>query len=300
MNNSDNVAGIPNVEALRALKPQAAQLGFNLFHVLTPADLGVAGLPWPVLKLQNPQHPGFLLLLGNGGGDLWRRLAEQETKGQSARLGFSGVACDKLMACSADNPLDRASEQLVRDLIRSASSLAGVKYHILYPGGENTLPLQQLGAIAGWHSGSPLGTGIHPEWGAWFAYRVLLWVELAAAEHAPIQGSRQQSRPSKQELQAPASFAMGDICLSCQSRACVSACPGQAIEFAASPNMDACARYRLSDNSQCGDTCKSREACPVGRADRHYSRAQINYHYRVALKGLENYYGGPLDGKDNP
>ena len=304
MKNSHPDADNTTAQALRALEIEAAESGLNLFQVLSPTDLSAAGLPWPA-RIQGAEEPGFLLLFGNGGGRLWQQMAQREAREareEAARVGFSDDCSDQLLTQSADNPLDRASEQLVHDLIRNSPLLSSANYRVLYPGPDTALPLQQLGAIAGWHSDSPLGTGIHPEWGAWFAYRVLLWIELPLGLLDPDLTS-ETSRPRHDQPHSQgvpvASFAMGDICLSCQSRACVSTCPGKAIEFDASPDMDACARYRLSENSSCADRCKSREACPAGRADRQYTRAQINYHYRVALKGLAHYYGGPLTGDGN-
>ena len=285
-------------QSLHELETAAAESGLNLFHVLTQRDLAAAGLPWPV---QSPGEPGLLLLFGNGGGKLWRQLALQEEKAKvdGTDIGFADESADRLMTRSADSPVDSASRQLVLNLIANSASLEAFKTRVLYPGPGNVLPLQQLGAIAGWHNASPLGTGIHPEWGVWFAYRVLVWIGVPTPNEAPALPAQSANAQPQQSASPPVSLIMGDVCLSCQSRACVSACPAEAIEFNASPNMDACARYRLSENSQCADRCKSREACPAGRADRQYSRAQINYHYRVALKGLANYYGVPSSDQDN-
>ena len=181
-----------------------------------------------------------MLLFGNGGGKLWRQLALQEEKAKvdGTDIGFADESADRLMTRSADSPVDSASRQLVLNLIANSTSLKAFKTRVLYPGPGNVLPLQKLGTIAGWHNASPLGTGIHPEWGVWFAYRVLLWIEMPT----PRDGSAQSSQLANAEPQPPTLSAvspvMGDVCLSCQSRACVSACPAEAIEFNASPNMD--------------------------------------------------------------
>jgi len=296
LNNFDAVTDNSTAEVLRELQIRAAESGLNLFRVLTQRELETAGLAWPVDK------PGLLLLFGNGGGELWRHFAGKASRGEIPDSGFSDESADQLVAQCKDHPIDRASMQLVDDLVKSSPLLAAADCEVLYPQSDKMLPLQQLGAIAGWHNASPLGTGIHPEWGLWFAYRVLLWLELPIRTEAlsPSSMPPQQLSHSDSQGLAGGSSLISDICITCQSRACVSACPGEAIEFATSPNMDACARYRLSDQSICGDRCKSREACPAGRADRQYSRAQINYHYRVALKGLANYYGDPSADESKP
>ena len=42
------------------------------------------------------------------------------------------------------------------------------------PSWSPTVNLQNLGQLLGWHTSSPLMIGIHPEYGLWSAYRVLM------------------------------------------------------------------------------------------------------------------------------
>ena len=46
--------------------------------------------------------------------------------------------------------------------------MTGYPIQIIYPG-DHMVPLVELGRLAGWHHSSPLGLGIHPEHGPWYA-----------------------------------------------------------------------------------------------------------------------------------
>jgi len=140
---------------------------------------------------------------------------------------------------------------------------------ILYPG-KADVSLIKLGELAGWSKPSPLGLGIHPRYGLWFAYRLLLLSEEALLPESE----------DKQEAVSP--------CLSCQNTPCVTACPAEAVKFDSLFNIQRCANHRLSENSSCERVCLARSACPVAQQYR-YSAAQYEHHMLRALKSMQQW-----------
>ena len=182
-----------------------------------------------------------LIMLANGGPTFWRAFAQ---------CGIQGA-----------DPVDAFSRQLA---LRFAETYLQCPASILYPG-SRALPLQQLGALVGWHHPSPLGIGIHPKYGLWFAYRAVLLV------HADLPVSPLASSASP--------------CAACIERSCLSACPVQALAQPGKPDIQRCQDWRRQTNSRCAATCLSRLACPLG-AEHRYTDAQIRYHYGHSLANL--------------
>lgn len=167
---------------------------------------------------------------------------------------------------SAD-PIDDFSVREVRRWLAAQGS--PLSYEIVYPG-ERLIGLQSLGERAGWHFASPFMVGINERWGTWFAYRAAV---LAATDFEPTPPLPGESP-----------------CTSCQSRSCVAACPGKAIEGGGF-NLANCVRYRLHTDSACRTTCVARLACPV-RAEHRYDDAQIRHAYAISLRFIEAHKGG--------
>ena len=71
-------------------------------------------------------------------------------------------------------------------------------------------------------------------------------------------------------------------CLNCETTACLSHCPAEALTLGSDPNLDACVSHRLADDSSCASTCLARLACPVGSGFR-YSDRQTAYFYNRSL-----------------
>lgn len=159
--------------------------GLNLFAVLgldmLPADLRT------MLEVDGPALDGYsrLIMIGHGGGLMWRRLSEQGLEG--------------------DDPVDEFSVRLARRFVDEG--LGGCDFRVLYPG-PLPIPLQQLGTIAGWHHDSPLGVGVNRKYGPWFGYRAVLLVQ------AEIPLFRDQVGPS------PCDYCQDKPCISaCPPRA---------------------------------------------------------------------------------
>lgn len=224
-----------------------ADAGLNLLAVLDHATLPQT-ITAPMLASGVPLNAyRRLVLLGHGGRRLWTALQEWGMK-------------------TAD-PVDHYTLTITRQFIRDYLDNPPVCW--LYPQTDYLVPLQQLGAWAGWSHPSPLGQGIHPEFGVWFAYRAAF---LTTAE-LPLRVEPERPSP----------------CASCMEKPCITACPVGAVQ-AENFDVDGCARYRLRADSPCADRCLARLACPFFPEHR-YTLPQIQYHYRHSWGTLRDWYG---------
>ena len=187
-----------------------------------------------------------LLLIGHGGKRLW------------ARLQARGMI-------TAD-PVDHFSVSLTRQFIHDYLDNSPVFW--VYPDTQYVVPLQKLGEAAGWSSRSPLGSGISPRYGVWFAYRAAFLIDA----DLPL------------VFEVPAS----SPCDSCERKRCVSACPAGAIRSDA-VDTKLCAHHRLRFQSPCTERCLARLACPFLPGHR-YTESQLKYHYRQSLETLRAWY----------
>jgi len=200
--------------------------------------LATTGLTLPVEAARFRQ----LLVFGHAGRRIWQA--------SSARS-------------EEDDRLDRFSEGLVVDFMRRIDL---DDFHLLYPRDYLAVDLSELGERLGWQHRSPMGIGVHPEYGTWFAYRAVV---AADTDYEPTQ--ERSPHP----------------CHTCQARPCITACPASAVDEAAF-NFGACAEHRLGQASSCASQCLARLACPVGAAHR-YDDEQIGYHYRLSLAAIRTY-----------
>jgi len=161
-----------------------------------------------------------LLLLLNAGPRFWRSLQVSSIKDNP-------------------DPVDAYSIELAQDF--SNTFLPMARSHQLYPtpGGQAHIPLMRLGGLAGLNVPSPLGLGLHPEYGPWSAYRVA-W--LTDSNALPVD-----------------------------------ACPASAVHVDSSFNTAACYEHRQPEHSACHTHCFSRKACPIG-IDHQYDDDQLAHH----------------------
>ena len=158
------------------------------------------------------------------------------------------------------DPIDSFTQTQVEAWLQRR--LPGVRHAWVYPG-AGMIGLQHLGALAGWHHPSPFMVGVHAAWGSWFAYRAVLLLDA--------------DLPPTPPLTDPAP------CPSFASRACVAACPADALRNGF--DLQACITHRLQPDSSCAARCLARNACPLGE-DGRYSDEQIAYHYGQSLAVL--------------
>lgn len=193
---------------------------------------------------------GRLVLLGHGGRKLWQAVQAQ---------GLEGA-----------DPIDQYSLKITRQYIRQF--LDNAEHLILYPLTDYLIPLTQLGELAGWSHPAPIGLGINPTFGVWFAYRVAFLVN---SSRLPIIDHRPPITNSP--------------CASCTEKPCLSACPAGAVSAdPAKFDIFTCANYRIKPHSACADRCLARMACPIAPEHR-YSLPQIRYHYGQSLQTIREY-----------
>jgi len=187
-----------------------------------------------------------LVLIGHGGRRLWQALQAWGMK----------------TADPVDYYTKSLTHQFIRDYLDNPPTLW------LYPGTDTLIPLQQLGELVGWGHPSPLGLGINPVYGVWFAYRAAFLTTAAL----PLIHNTPSPSP----------------CDSCADRPCIGACPVGAVQFGPF-DVNGCVQHRLQERSSCADRCLARRACPFFSKHR-YSLAQIQYHYGHSLQTLQERY----------
>jgi ferredoxin len=219
--------------------------GLNLVAVMD-----CAALPATITTaMQQAQVPladyKRLVLVGHAGTAFWQALNE-----------FGLVGSD---------PVDYYSQLMSVRFVREYLDLDISAYLLLYPGDYFMIPLQQLGALAGWHHPSPLGIGINHRFGVWFAYRAAFLIDC----ELPLTQPEQQPSP----------------CAGCSTKPCISACPAGAVKSQEAFDVMACIDFRLAPGSPCRTQCLARLACPVA-AEHRYSAAQIHYHSSRSLGSI--------------
>jgi len=168
---------------------------------------------------------------------------------------------------------------------------------LIYPG-KAPAPLTLLGELANWSTPSPLGLGLHTQYGPWFAYRALVKTTTALQTHTSTNAVTNFGDLSPTISNADNSNRIDILknnvnattspCLRCTTTPCVSACPGNAVSVKSSFSIDRCATSRIKDNSICKEQCHARNACPVG-VEYRYSEEQSAHHMTRALQALVNW-----------
>ncbi len=228
-----------------------SEQGFNLFSILDYATLPPviqATMPIADLVVEDETLPARVLLLAHGGKQLWR-------------------AMEQANAFDVDDPVDTFSVETTRYFLETY--LGNPPSQLLYPVAGINIPLQQLGALAGWHQPSPLGIGMNVEFGLWWAYRTAVYIRA----DLPI---IKQALP---EL---------STCGQCVDKTCVLACPATAVHAAEPLNFPACMALRLRPQSICADQCVARRACPIA-PEHEYTAAQMAHHYGSSLVTLREW-----------
>ena len=222
--------------------------GLNLLGVLDVATLPVAlrdPLATAGLDLAAYER---LVVIGHAGRRLWAELSKQPFR-------------------SAD-PVDDYSRNHTAYFARQY--LGDDSWRLVHPDGV-FLPLNLLGELVGWGQPSPLGLGMHPEYGLWWAYRTVFLSQLPLPVTEP--------------------GAVPHPCNDCAGKPCLAACPAGALRPTGRFDVYACSDYRVSEGSSCAAQCLARQACPIGTAHR-YTPDQITYHYRLSLETIKAYEAG--------
>jgi hypothetical protein len=173
----------------------------------------------------------FVILIGNAGPQMFGRFQRERDASGSSLDGWCRIVIGDLA--------ERLGAQAV------------------YPFDVPAPPFLKWAKRSGSIHQSPLGLGIHADYGLWHAYR--------AALIFPV------------EFDIPPSRSRSP-CDSCEEKPCLSACPVDA--FTGSRyDVDRCVDHITSaDGRDCmAGGCLARRACPVGRAF-HYQPAQARFH----------------------
>lgn len=160
------------------------------------------------------------------------------------------------------NPFDRYTRGVVTEAARAALEPLGVAHVVHFPfmgeaAGGVVIPFQRLGRAAGLGASSPLGLQIHPVYGAWWAYRALVVVDVDLAPAPPL----------------------SDGCAGCPAP-CVTACPARAVQRAGFV-VAACHARRL-EAEPCHLSCVARLACIRGPEHR-YTDEQLAFHMAASM-----------------
>jgi hypothetical protein len=175
---------------------------------------------------------------------------------------FDAFARGRDVHDTAPNPLDRHTRAVVVEAARAALDPLGVAHAEHFPflgasAGGAVIPFQRLGRAAGLAASSPLGLQIHPTYGAWWAYRALVVVDVELPRAAPL----------------------SDGCAGCPAP-CVDACPASAVQLTGF-SIPACHARRL-EAEPCRLSCAARIACVRGPEHR-YSDEQLAFHMRASM-----------------
>jgi len=199
-----------------------------------------------------------LLLLANAGPKFWRCLQSSSFKDHS-------------------DPVDSFSLELASEF--QCTFLPDSQFTQLYPTpvGQSHIPLMRLGGLAGWNIPSPLGLGLHPDYGPWSAYRAAWLTNSVQLPDVFIKRPNTFKSTDITALQQSA-----DLCVSC-SAPCVTACPAAAVTHAENFQIERCYEYRRPEISECHTHCFARIACPVGAIHR-YDKEQLAHHMAMQWK----------------
>jgi hypothetical protein len=245
------------VDLLQAIKEALTPHGLNLigtttiaaYEALVPTQYHVAAL-LPQAKT--------LVVIGNGGGEFW--------------AGFRAY-CDARPGYLQErtHPLDGYTVEVIEGALAPALGRSGAVYHYLYPFRFFTEPVSfmHLARAAGLAGPSILGIVIHPVYGPWLALRAALLID--------------------RELYAPPAAPGFDPCPACAERACMAACPANAVSIDQGWDIPACVRHRLRVEGDCLDRCHARYDCVYGREHR-YPPDELRYHQRRSFAEVRKYF----------
>ncbi|MGH7962699.1 MAG: hypothetical protein ACRERD_12875 [Candidatus Binatia bacterium] len=231
--------------------------GFNLigtttvasYETLVPDQYHVASL-LPQAKT--------VVVIGNGGGEFW--------------AGFRAY-CDARPGHLQErtHPLDEYTVEIIESALAPILHQSGAAYRYLYPFRFSTEPVSfmHLAQAASLASPSILGVVIHPVYGPWMALRAALLID--------------------QELSAPAATSDFDPCPTCIERACMAACPANAVSLERGWDIPTCVQHRLHLAEDCVDRCHARYDCVYGREYR-YPPDELHYHQQRSFAEMRRYF----------
>lgn len=216
--------------------------GLGLHAVLRTTDTASVA---PKLASRAAEWPS-LVLVGSAGPTLWQSMS-------AAR------------ALEGEHPVNEYCEDALFDFCDDLEP--DVRTRLLWPGpgADGPVPVTRLGELAGWSHRSPMGLGIHPRCGLWFAYRGLILLDVV--------------------LDAQREPASTSPCEACSDRPCLAACPPSAVGGPQGLDLAACLGERSRAGVDCNRRCLARAACPVG-SEHRYPPEQSAHHQRFGTAAM--------------
>ena len=171
--------------------------------------------------------------------------------GWRGRVGWAGFAAASERRDGLRDPLDRWSRRVIGDVAAEVGAEAVFPFD-----GPPWWPFQRWAMRAEGLTPSPLGLMIDAEVGLWHGWRGALVLS---------------------EDLGPEAAAQVGPCATCEGRPCLSACPADAFTGTAYDVPRCRSHLEGHAGGLCRtDGCRSRDACPIGRAHR-YAPDQIRF-----------------------
>ena len=197
---------------------------------------------------------GTIVVMGNGGRDLWERACAEH---DASRDPLGG--------------LDRCVAHAVEELAEACRAQGWV-CQAVYPEQRPHLNFMQLAEMAGLGMVSPVvNMLIHPEFGLWVRCRAALL--LAGTPLGTLWSSPM-----------PLSF---HPCVGC-ARPCVTACPAHVFDAEGKVLFERCADHR--HHGGCAHACDARRACPVGNPETAPAEEETARHAQC-LAAMRRHFG---------
>ncbi|MCV6603089.1 MAG: hypothetical protein OIF54_16275 [Cohaesibacter sp.] len=181
-------------------------------------------------------QPGTIVMVGNAGSAMWTPFDQAREKNDP----------------DAMNKWTQQSLQPIADSLNC---------DLVFPfAGPPWYPFVSWAERSGNVVKSPLGMGLHREYGLFHAHRgAFLFKEIL-----PVAARK-----------------TGNPCQDCVSQPCLSACPVSAFGGKAY-NVAHCKSYMQDQKVECWTGCLARKACPIGQ-DCHYSAEHARYHMQAFM-----------------
>ncbi len=242
---------------LELVRRQAAPYGLNLIAGIPAARYAATGAAAESSVRAAHPRARSIIVLGNGGGGLWRALNAHPT----AHPGW----------WQRQHPLDDFTREVVERMLLPALSGDGLEAVAAYPFLDQPCAFNflELGRLAGLGAPSILGVLVHPVYGPWIAFRAIILLDA--------------------DLDSLGEAAGFDPCPSCTVRSCIPACPVGAVSAASGWDVPRCARHRVEVEADCADRCHARVGCVLGPEHR-YPDEELAYHQRRSLDAMRSYY----------
>jgi epoxyqueuosine reductase len=243
-------------DLLESIRLSAAPYGLNLIAAIPASRYDCLAAPSMRVD-QIDAHARSIVLVGNGGGALWRAFKEHAARdpGWMRR----------------ENPLDDFTRNVIEGSVVSAARSLGARCTTVYPfiGDGPKLNFMELGKLAGLAGPSIVGVVVHPTYGPWIAFRAAILIDA--------------------DIDAPGPALGCDPCPSCTTRTCISSCPADAVAFPAGWNIPRCLTHRVETEADCANRCHARVGCVLGPEHR-YPDDELAYHQGRALRAMRAYY----------